>query len=212
MKTITANKDRVILLGRLGENEYTRVEFDVAAWLEEMPTATISLYNQRSGDTTAYPIAQTGLDLDGTKLYWTITNTELSAEGSGRCELVATVGDVIAKSTIYQTRVLNALDGAGDPPDPWDSWQEEFVAIEAAAQQYAADAEAAVAHYPYIGEDGYWYVWDGTGSTFVSTGVKAQGDKGDQGDSYVLTNQDKQDIADLVVTELGLTPAEGEGF
>lgn len=146
MKTITANKDKVITLGRLGENEYTRIAFDVAEWLEEMPTAIISLYNQRSIDTSAYPIAQSAIERDGNTLYWIITNTELSAEGSGKCEIVAIVDNVIAKSTIYQTRVLNALDGAGEAPEPWDSWQEEFVEIEASAQNAKRIAEEAAAY------------------------------------------------------------------
>lgn len=34
-------------------------------------------------------------------------------------------------------------------------------------------------HDPYIGDDGFWYTWDNTQGKYVSTGIKAQGDKGD---------------------------------
>ena len=41
-------------------------------------------------------------------------------------------------------------------------------------------AEAAAQHQPKI-EDEYWYVWDSDAEEYVSTGVKAKGDKGDPG-------------------------------
>jgi hypothetical protein len=63
MKTIDAKQCTAIALGRLRENEYTVVRFDVSAWLEEIPGAVIGLYNQRPGDTAAYPVA--GITVDG---------------------------------------------------------------------------------------------------------------------------------------------------
>ena len=214
MKTVLADGNKAIVIGRLGENNHVRVEFNVAEWLGEMPNATISLFNQRPKGTAAYPVAGANIELAGTKLLWTITDADLTETGSGQCELVAidTANNVVAKSVIYSTRILPALDDSGETPEPWDSWQEEFIRIEAAAQSAVEDAEEAVAHYPRIGADGYWYVWDTAQEDFVSTGTKAQGEKGDDGSDYVLTAADKREIADIVVAEIGLNPAEGVGF
>ena len=53
---------------------------------------------------------------------------------------------------------------------------------------------------PKIGSDGFWYV----GST--STGVKA---RGDDGDDYVLTDADKQEIAELAAELVDVPGGEG---
>ena len=53
MKTVTATPSLVLPLGRMGENEYTRIQFDVSGWLAELPSATIGLYNQRPQDADA---------------------------------------------------------------------------------------------------------------------------------------------------------------
>lgn len=50
-------------------------------------------------------------------------------------------------------------------------------------------------HSPYIGQNGNWYAWSTAQNQYVDTEVKAQGE---DGDDYVLTQQDKEDIAALV--------------
>lgn len=60
---------------------------------------------------------------------------------------------------------------------------------------------------PYIGENGNWYEYDDQNKTFVDTGIQAEGPEGPEGPAgpagsdYVLTNQDKQDIAGIVGSE-----------
>ena len=76
-------------------------------------------------------------------MYWTITNTELSAEGNGQCQLTATVNNVIAKSIIFETLIGPALDGSGEVPEPWEDWREDF--IEYADEAKTAAEEASVA-------------------------------------------------------------------
>ena len=179
MKTVTATPSLVLPLGRMGENEYTRIQFDVSGWLNELPAATIGLYNQRPQDADAYPVD--GITVEDGIVTWTITSAELAQVGKGRCELVAVENNVVAKSAIYNTIIFDALDGSGDAPSPWDSWQETFVSLKAEAVQAAQDAEEAVEHYPRIVE-GIWQVWDVQTGAWVSTGVAAQGAKGDKGD------------------------------
>ena len=52
---------------------------------------------------------------------------------------------------------------------------------------------AAQGHGPQI-RDGYWYVWSVNENDYVNTGVALD---------YTLTQQDKQDIADIVAEEIG---------
>ena len=172
MKTIQAKPNSVIPLGRLGENEYTRIEFDVSEWVNEYPDATISLFYQRPSDDTSYPISALNIEAVGNVVYWTITSTELTEAGSGKCELVAVVGNIVAKSAIYRTYVGQAIDQNGEAPDPWDSWQEEFVELEASTRGYAESAAEAASHYPII-QNGYWYTWSTVSNRYVSTGAKA---------------------------------------
>lgn len=60
---------------------------------------------------------------------------------------------------------------------------------------------------PYIGENGNWYEYDDQNKVFVDTGIQAEGPEGPEGPAgpagsdYVLTNQDKQDIAGIVGSE-----------
>lgn len=136
-----------LLLGRLGENLALEIVFadEVAAWLSEYPNAAIGLLNQRPGDTQGYPVARAVVS--GGALRWTVTNTDLSAEGNGKCELVATDNGVVVKSAIYDTIILTALDGSGETPKPWEDWREYFIGLkneaEGSAEAAAGSATAA---------------------------------------------------------------------
>lgn len=136
-----------LLLGRLGENLAREIVFvdEVAAWLSEYPNAAIGLLNQRPGDTQGYPVARAVVS--GGALHWTVTNTDLSAEGNGKCELVATDNGVVVKSAIYDTIILTALDGSGETPEPWEDWREYFIELkdeaEGSAEAAAGSATAA---------------------------------------------------------------------
>lgn len=179
MKTIDAKQCTAIALGRLGENDYTVVRFDVSAWITEIPGAVIGLYNQRPGDTDAYPIAAIAVE-DGVAT-WTVTSAELTQTGEGRCELVAIAGEVVAKSAIFRTMVFDALDGSGEAPEPWEEWQQQLIILKNEAEQAADRAEEAVEHYPRI-NNGVWEVWDAQAGVYVSTGVQAQGPQGVPGE------------------------------
>lgn len=130
------------VLGRLGENEYTKAVFDISTWpVGDYPGAGFTLLNLRHGDTEAYPVAT--VTVEGTTVVWMVTDTDLSAEGLGRCELIMLDGDVVAKSEIYITSVRPALDGSATPPEPWESWQTVFAGLKDEAVSAAEDAEAA---------------------------------------------------------------------
>ena len=185
MRIIDAKCNISLPLGRLGENEYTCIRFDVSKWLTEMPTAVIALYNQRPQDAEAYPVD--GISVRDGIVTWTVTSAELTQVGNGRCELVAIENEVVAKSAFYDTVIFDALGGNGEAPEPWVSWQQTFAQMKADAEAAAQSAEEAVEHYPRITE-GIWQVWDAQTGAWVSTGVHAQGDKGDDALCVYLEN------------------------
>ena len=180
MKIIDAKQCTAIALGRLGENDYTVVRFDVSAWLNELPGAVIGLYNQRPGDGAAYPVA--GITVEGGIGTWTVTSAELTQTGEGKCELVAIAGEVVAKSAIFRTMVFDALNGSGEAPEPWEEWQQQLIILKNEAEQAADRAEEAVEHYPRI-VDGIWKVWDAQAGAYVSTGISATGPQGERGET-----------------------------
>lgn len=211
MKIVKACDCQIISLGRIGENLYTHVAFDVSKWLEEYPDASITLLNQRPGDPAAYPVNPAYFVIENGVAVWTVQNSELAVEGEGRCELIAINSDTVMKSHIYQTKIFTALDGNGNPPEPWESWVEQVI--------------LAGEHAPTI-RDGIWWAWDTANEEYVNTDVPATGATGNgivstvlnddytltitytngdsvtvgpirgaKGDSYVITQADYQAIA-----------------
>ena len=180
MRTVEAAKTCLILLGRAGENDHTRVIFDVSGWLAEYPSAVIGLYNRPARQEAAYPVAN--IQRDGASVVWTVKSCDTAEEGRGQCELVAIDGETIVKSAIFDTAVSPALTGSATPPAPWEEWMAEFVRLKGEAEAAAEDAAEAASHYPMI-QDGVWMVWDVTGGEYVSTGIEAQGPQGEKGDT-----------------------------
>lgn len=127
MIDIFALQSRVVDLGRLGENQHRRVVFDVSGYIKQYPDATFTVLNQLPGETGSYPVPT--VTHDGDNVCWAVTNADLTKTGNGKCELLVMQGEVIAKSVIYLTRVGEALDGAGEVPDEWESWQTVFAGL-----------------------------------------------------------------------------------
>ena len=142
---IDAVKGKPIRLGRLGENEARIVKFDVSDVLSEHPNAVFAILNELPDATSAYPVAVANFTVSGKDLFWTLTNADVSKEGLGRCELFVYDDNVICKSYIYNTIVETALDGSGEPPEPWESWVEEV--LEAANLLENANATAVSLQY-----------------------------------------------------------------
>lgn len=143
MLTIEASTKSPISLGRLGENEYRQISFDLNDYFELTPHATFYLMNQRPGDNSSYPVEQ--VTRDGNHLLWPVKSADVSAKGIGHCELIMMQGDTIAKSVIFATCVLPGLDGSGPTPSPWDSLLEQFIELKNAAEAAAEAAAAAAA-------------------------------------------------------------------
>lgn len=141
MIEVKATQMQAVRLGRQGENERTLVIFDVADIVSEYPSAEFTLLNRTPGASIAYPCE--AIDRIGGVLSWEITGAELVNQGRGQCQIVATVDGIVAKTCIFSTEILPALDGSGDPPEPWDNWQTAFTALRDKAQAAAEDARQA---------------------------------------------------------------------
>ena len=164
-----------INLGRQGENKARRVTFDIAGkWRETYGTGgSFSLIVQRDGDASPYPVT---LSEEDGLLVWLVESADTAKSGEGKAELRYTLGDVIAKSQTYRTRVRAAMDESTvDPPEAYQSWVDEVLTA-------AAGVESAVAKMPYVDSTtGNWFKWDAASGAFADTGVPATGPQGEQG-------------------------------
>ena len=158
-----------ICLGYVGENEHTQVRIDCASAFAEYPGATpaLAVKPPRGG---IYPAV---IETDGNTVVWTVTNSDLLFKGDGEIQFSFSLGDVIKKTAVGKFTVKRSIITSANVPDPVAEWL-----IRATAA--AAAAEAAAQHQPKI-ENEYWYVWDADAEDYVSTGIKAKGDKGDPG-------------------------------
>lgn len=139
MRIVTPDEKNGIYLGRQGENLATQVQFDVnvAGWVETYGVGTWELLNRRPPDPAGYPVE---ISVEDNIIKWDLTATDLKYAGCGTCELVYYVDEVIAKSIIYGTQILPAIDGTGEIPEPWESWIDE---VKEARDEAQAAAEAA---------------------------------------------------------------------
>lgn len=164
-----------INLGRQGENKARRVTFDIAEKWREVYGAggSFSMIVQREGDASPYPVA---LSEEDGLLVWLVESADTAKSGEGRAELRYTLGDVIAKSQTYRTRVRAAMDeSTADPPEAYQSWVDEVLTA-------AAGVESAVSKMPYVDSaTGNWFKWDAEKNAFADTGIPATGPQGEQG-------------------------------
>ena len=116
----------ILPLGKQGENMARKIQFDISRWIGTFGPGTVQLLHQRSGDDAPYPVA---VEKDGTQAIWTVTNADTAAAGTGRAELQYYVGDALAKSETWITKVLPALGPASEtPPEAQQGWVDQVLA------------------------------------------------------------------------------------
>ena len=135
MFVIDAVKGKMLILGRVGENQARAVRFNTACIQAEFPGATVSILNRRPNDEEAYPVNGQFIIEESGNLLWVLQSGDLAEDGLGECEMKASLNGQIVKDDIYDTKVLRALDESAEPPEPWESWVEQ---VEGAAK----DSEA----------------------------------------------------------------------
>ena len=218
---INTEDKATIPIGRVAENEVTEVAFDLSAWIAEYGTGQAVLSVERPIDITPYPVV---LSIEDGKAVWTITETDLAAQGRGQCQLTYRTGDKVKKSAVYSLKIARSIQGEGEPPDPYEDWLETLEALTAQNQAYSEAIQTAVEEFEGVSvsaetlpegssatasyEDGHILFGIPVGAT-GATGAKgdkgdtgAQGPKGDTG-----AKGDKGDKGDTGAT--GATGAQG---
>ena len=184
----------ILPLGKQGENLAKQIQFDLSRWISNFGPGTVQLLHQRSGDEAPYPVA---VEREGNLAVWTVTNADTAAAGTGRAELQYYVGDALAKSETWMTKVLPALGDAGEtPPEAQQGWVDQVLQAGAAAAEAADRAEEAAVRQPYPNaETGTWWVWNAESGAYEDTGISygTGGSGGGVTDHEKLTGRDKAD-------------------
>lgn len=187
MKTIHADREAQLLLGKSGESGAVEVVFDIDAWQAEYPEGSPMMIAQRPGDADPYPVQVTVRDA---QVVWTPTAADTARSGYGMCELRWVFETIVVKSRIWKTIIAEALPDENVPPEPYIPWVNEVL--------HAADkVQKAIVHPPYIGSDGDWFFWDTEREDYVDSGISSKPSfvvvgslpaTGDSGKIYLLQN------------------------
>ena len=187
MKTIHADREAQLLLGKSGESGAVEVVFDIDAWQAEYPEGSPMMIAQRPGDADPYPVQVTVRDA---QVVWTPTAADTARSGYGMCELRWVFETIVVKSRIWKTIIAEALPDENVPPEPYIPWVNEVL--------HAADTvKKAIVHPPYIGTDGDWFFWDTELEEYVDSGISSKPSfvvvgnlpaTGDSGKIYLLPN------------------------
>ena len=176
----------ILPLGKQGENLAKQIQFDLSRWISSFGPGTVQLLHQRNGDEAPYPVA---VEQEGDCAVWTVTNADTAAAGTGRAELQYYVGDALAKSETWMTKVLAALGPAGEmPPEAQQGWVDQVLQAGTVATEAAEKAANASVRQPIVGGNGNWWTWDLEAGAYVDTGIYSGGDApyiGDNGNWYV---------------------------
>lgn len=126
MEVYRVKTGSILPLGKQGENLSRQIQFDLSRWISNFGPGTVQLLHQRSGDETPYPVA---VEQEGNLAVWTVTSADTAAAGTGRAELQYYVGDALAKSETWMTKVLPALGPASEtPPEAQQGWVDQVLA------------------------------------------------------------------------------------
>lgn len=112
-------------VGRQGENLARNIYFDLSDLIDTYGEGTATLVHMRPSDKAPYVCTVTRSD---TFLIWAPTSTDTAYAGSGKCELRWVVGDTLAKSVIYATKIAQSITADETMPDQYQSWYEQLLA------------------------------------------------------------------------------------
>lgn len=158
MKLINAEDNRLIVIGKVGENGATAVLFNCADWVAEYGVGTFALVHKRNIDSDGYPCFVTE---ESGIVSWVIGSADLASVGVGEAQLSLIVDDVVVKSDIYQTVTLPSIESSEEPPEAWKAWVDSVF--------------EATAHYP-VPQNGNWHIW--VNGRYIDTGVRAEAKDG----------------------------------
>ena len=111
-------KTMILNLGYVGENEHRQIRFDCKKMFDEYPHASASL-TVAPAEGESYPAI---IERDGEIVTWTITDSDLTAEGDGELQLSFTNGETVAKTFIGRCRVCRSIVPTGEIPSGIDDF------------------------------------------------------------------------------------------
>lgn len=181
MRTVTYRLDdlkrAVIHIGRVAENEYTRVQIDAGDIYAEYPHASAALTVQPPvGE--AYPAVVTR---DGNLVIWDVKDSDLAYEGDGEIQLTFSSGETVAKSVIGQIHVCRSILGEGEAPDPLTDFLAEAGEALTAIPETISEAFEGITAEAETLTPGSSATASFDGETKVLTIGVPKGDKGDTG-------------------------------
>lgn len=127
-----------IRIGRRGENEVTKVIFDVSYLVKNYGDGAGVLMFKRKGDSTAYPVS---VERSGNEITWIINDTDSASAGDGECELFWFVNEALAKTVVYMTVTAKDIGETTETaPEAFETWVDTLTALGAETLQNAQDA------------------------------------------------------------------------
>ena len=106
-------------IGNQGENNCRNIMFNLEKWRSEYPNGLVSIYFQRPDMNCCYPVLSGGTS---NLINWSPDSVATAVYGRGQLIIKLTENDVIIKSVMIQTLVLESPDFAGTPPDASTDW------------------------------------------------------------------------------------------
>ena len=108
----------VIHLGKMAENDATRVRIDSAEVFRDYPAAQVALsVTNPVGET--YPAT---VQRDGDFVVWDVKDSSLTAEGDGEIQISFSQSGAKIRSDIGRTKICRSIIGEGETPDPVQDW------------------------------------------------------------------------------------------
>ena len=158
-----------IRLGYVSDNEATVIQFPIANIIALLGNGgDFYLLHRRPEDETAYAVPSSQITTDDAFLYWTVAAYDVAQCGNGECQLQYRIGSVIKMTQKWRTAICASLVDGGEVPTPYQTWLDDLADI-------ADRCEDAEAHYPQIGANGNWFVWDVQSEDWVDTGFPSGG-------------------------------------
>ena len=187
MRMVNAIPGAVLNLGRQGENNATKVLFDLSCFIEEFGPGTAQLAVLVPGDPAAYVAV---IEQDGTVARWTVGAEWLARAGSGKCQISWYVDERIVKSETYNTTVQASIGEGVETPEPYEGYLQQM-----------QEAARGVTFVPAVSPDGV-LSWSNDGGQPNPVPVNIKGPAGDPGPAYTLTEADKTELVAAVVAAL----------
>lgn len=98
---VFAGNEKLIHIGRVGENLATTIVFNVEKQLDFGTNGTFKILVNQNGELSEITPNINGLNIDDKTLEWNILENNTLKKGKGRCQIVYTIGSIISKSEIY---------------------------------------------------------------------------------------------------------------